>query len=163
LQLDPVPRQYPHLLSMWITLVEVVLDAALGLTLWLTGHLVAGNYYQALGRNWGPSLRTDQILGAGALWLIGDLAGLPFVGAVPIVSVVALAWGAVLGSLHRLDRRTFFALLAVGLADVIAGCRAGSAAAPPVGTASPPPEPPGWDEPTPPTPGPAPTGPNRVL
>jgi cytochrome c oxidase assembly factor CtaG len=81
LQLDPVPRQYPHLLSVWITLVEVVFDAALGLTLWLTGHLVAGDYYQALGRNWGPSLRTDQILGAGALWLIGDLAGLPFVGA----------------------------------------------------------------------------------
>jgi peptidoglycan/xylan/chitin deacetylase (PgdA/CDA1 family) len=82
---------------------------------------------------------------------------------VPIVDVVALAWGAVLGSFRRLDRRTFFALLAVGLADVIAGCRAGSAAAPPVGPASPPPEPPGWDQPTPPTPGPTPAGPNRVL
>ncbi|GDY31598.1 cytochrome c oxidase assembly protein [Gandjariella thermophila] len=81
LQLDPVPRQYPHLLSLWITLVEVVFDAALGLTLWLGGHLVAADYYQALGRIWGPNLRTDQILGAGALWLIGDLAGLPFVGA----------------------------------------------------------------------------------
>jgi cytochrome c oxidase assembly factor CtaG len=81
LQLDPVPRRYHHLISVTITLVEVIFDAALGLTLWLGGHLVAADYYQALGRTWGPSLRTDQILGAGALWLIGDLAGLPFLGA----------------------------------------------------------------------------------
>jgi cytochrome c oxidase assembly factor CtaG len=81
LQLDPVPRRYHHLISVTITFVEVIFDAALGLTLWLSGHLVAADYYQALGRTWGPSLHTDQILGAGALWLIGDLAGLPFLGA----------------------------------------------------------------------------------
>jgi len=81
LQLDPVPRRFHHLVSVWITLVEVVGDAALGLTLWFSGHLVAADHYQALGRTWGPDLHTDQIFGAGVLWIVGDLAGLPFLGA----------------------------------------------------------------------------------
>ena len=81
LQLDPVPHKYPHLISVVITFVEVIFDAALGLVLWLSPHLVAATYYQAVGRTWGPSLHTDQILGAGVLWLVGDLAGLPFLGA----------------------------------------------------------------------------------
>jgi cytochrome c oxidase assembly factor CtaG len=81
LQLDPVPRRFHHLVSVWITLVEVVGDATLGLTLWFSGHLVAADYYQALGRTWGPDLHTDQIFGAGVLWIVGDLAGLPFLGA----------------------------------------------------------------------------------
>lgn len=79
LQLDPVPVEWHPLVALWITLVEVLVDAALGLVLWLGTWLVAADYYTALGRSWGPDLRTDQILGAGALWIIGDLAGLPFV------------------------------------------------------------------------------------
>ncbi len=81
LQLDPVPHKYPHLISVVITFVEVIFDAALGLVLWLNPHIVAHDYYQALGRNWGPSLRDDQIIGAGILWIAGDAAGLPFLGA----------------------------------------------------------------------------------
>jgi cytochrome c oxidase assembly factor CtaG len=81
LQLDPVPHRYPHLISVVITFVEVIFDAALGLVLWLSPHIVAEAYYQAVGRTWGPSPRDDQIFGAGVLWLVGDLAGLPFLGA----------------------------------------------------------------------------------
>ena len=81
LQLDPVPHRYPHLISVVITFVEVIFDAALGLVLWLNPHIVAETWYQGVGRTWGPSLRDDQIFGAGVLWLVGDLAGLPFLGA----------------------------------------------------------------------------------
>ncbi|HEY2699432.1 MAG TPA: cytochrome c oxidase assembly protein [Pseudonocardiaceae bacterium] len=81
LQLDPVPHKYPHLISVVITFVEVIFDAALGLVLWLSPHIIAHDYYQALGRGWGPSLRDDQIIGAGVLWIAGDAAGLPFLGA----------------------------------------------------------------------------------
>jgi cytochrome c oxidase assembly factor CtaG len=81
LQLDPVPRRFHHLVSVWITFAEVVFDAALGLTLWFSGHIVAEDYYQALGRHWGPDPRLDQTFGAGVLWIVGDLAGLPFLGA----------------------------------------------------------------------------------
>lgn len=81
LQLDPVPHRYPHLISIVITFAEVIFDAALGLVLWLGPDLVARDYYLALQRTWGPSPRTDQIIGAGVLWLVGDLAGLPFLAA----------------------------------------------------------------------------------
>jgi Cytochrome c oxidase caa3 assembly factor (Caa3_CtaG) len=73
----PVPRRYPYLVSIWITFAEAIFGGALGLMLIFGRHLVAGDYYQALGRLWGPSLRQDQVIGGGALWLIGDLAGLP--------------------------------------------------------------------------------------
>ncbi|WAL64789.1 cytochrome c oxidase assembly protein [Amycolatopsis cynarae] len=80
LRLDPTPREDHHLVSFGISFAEVVVDAALGLILWL-GPLRAAGYYEALHRAWGPDLRTDQIVGAGILWIGGDLAGLPFVGA----------------------------------------------------------------------------------
>lgn len=80
LQVDPTPREDHHLVSFGISMTEVIVDAALGLVLWL-GPLRAAGYYEALGRIWGPDLRTDQIIGAGVLWIGGDLAGLPFVGA----------------------------------------------------------------------------------
>jgi cytochrome c oxidase assembly factor CtaG len=80
IQLDPTPREDPHLVSVWIALTEVVFDGVLGLVLWL-GPLVAPGYYHELARAWGPDQRLDQIIGAGVLWIGGDIAGLPFVAA----------------------------------------------------------------------------------
>ncbi|MEW1960625.1 cytochrome c oxidase assembly protein [Kineococcus sp. NPDC059986] len=80
LQVDPTPRQDTHLVSFAISLVEVIADAGLGLVLWF-GPLRAAEYYTALHRAWGPDVRTDQIIGAGVLWIGGDIAGLPFIGA----------------------------------------------------------------------------------
>ncbi|GAA1954495.1 cytochrome c oxidase assembly protein [Catenulispora subtropica] len=81
LRLDPVPKEYPHLVSVWITFAEAIADGALGLTLMLGHNLVAGDWYTALNRGWGPTPKQDQVWGGGALWLIGDLAGVPFIGA----------------------------------------------------------------------------------
>lgn len=81
LRLDPVPKEYPHLVSVWITFAEAIADGALGLTLMLGHHLVAGDWYTALNKPWGPAPKQDQVWGGGALWLIGDLAGVPFLGA----------------------------------------------------------------------------------
>jgi cytochrome c oxidase assembly factor CtaG len=80
LRVDPVPKAYPYLVTMWVTGTEVVGDAILGLAIMADQNLIAGSYYRALGRPWGPSLRADQVLGGGAIWLIGDLIGLPFLG-----------------------------------------------------------------------------------
>ena len=60
LRVDPVPKAYPYLVSLWVTGVEVVADAVLGLAIIADEHLIAGSYYQALGRPWGPSLRADR-------------------------------------------------------------------------------------------------------
>jgi len=81
LRVDPVPKAYPYLVSLWVTGAEVVGDAVLGLAIIAANQLIAGSYYQALGRPWGPSLRADQVIGGGALWILGDLVGLPFLAA----------------------------------------------------------------------------------
>jgi cytochrome c oxidase assembly factor CtaG len=80
-RIDPTPRADPYLLSVAISVAEVIFDGVLGLTLWL-GPLIAPHYYLVLHRGWGPDPRLDQIIGAGVLWIGGDLAGLPFLAAV---------------------------------------------------------------------------------
>ncbi|MDG3013250.1 cytochrome c oxidase assembly protein [Speluncibacter jeojiensis] len=77
LQADPVPHKYPAMLSIAITFTEVLVDASLGLALWL-GPLRAPEHYEAIARTWGPDLQTDQIVGAGIIWILGDLIGVPF-------------------------------------------------------------------------------------
>jgi cytochrome c oxidase assembly factor CtaG len=81
LRADPVPRAYPYLVSLWVTGAEVVGDAVLGLAVIADQHLIAGSYYRALARPWGPGLRADQVIGGGALWILGDIVGLPFLAA----------------------------------------------------------------------------------
>lgn len=78
LQSDPVPRRYSPLLSIGISVAEGLGDGVLGVVLWL-GPLIAYDYYSALQRDWGPSLRDDQTLGAGVLWILGDVLGIPFI------------------------------------------------------------------------------------
>jgi hypothetical protein len=64
-----------------VTGAEVVGDAVLGLAVIADQSLIAGGYYHALARPWGPSLTTDQVLGGGTLWILGDIVGLPFLAA----------------------------------------------------------------------------------
>jgi cytochrome c oxidase assembly factor CtaG len=80
LQIDPVPRKYSHLITVWLTFAETIFDGVLGLVLWMGGHVVAADLYSL--RSWGPDVRTDQIIGAGILWIGADAAGLPFLGAI---------------------------------------------------------------------------------
>ncbi len=81
LRVDPVPKAYPYVVSLWITAAEVVGDAILGLSVVASNSLLASGYYHALARPWGPSFRTDQVLGGGVLWIFGDIVGLPFLAA----------------------------------------------------------------------------------
>jgi cytochrome c oxidase assembly factor CtaG len=80
LQVDPVPTTYPSLVSMWITFAEVIFDGGLGLILMLSSHVIGLSHYEAV-RDWGPTPLTDQQLGGAAFWILGDLSGLPFLGA----------------------------------------------------------------------------------
>ncbi|MDH6284789.1 cytochrome c oxidase assembly factor CtaG [Prescottella agglutinans] len=77
IQVDPVPHRYPQLISMGITIAEVLGDGILGIVIWL-GPEIAVEYYSQFTRTWGPSPRTDQSIGAGILWLLGDVIGIPF-------------------------------------------------------------------------------------
>jgi hypothetical protein len=81
LRVDPVPRAYPYIVTLWITAAEVVGDAVLGIAVIASTSLLAGPYYHALARPWGPTLATSQVLGGGVLWILGDIVGLPFLAA----------------------------------------------------------------------------------
>ena len=78
LQADPVPRRYPQLISLLITVAEALGDGVLGLVIW-QGSLIGSAYYSGLHRSWGPDQRLDQTIGAGVLWILGDVVGWPFV------------------------------------------------------------------------------------
>jgi cytochrome c oxidase assembly factor CtaG len=77
LQADPVPQRFSQLISLVISIFETIGDGILGLVLWL-GPLIATAYYVGLHRSWGPSMRVDQSVGAGVLWILGDVLGIPF-------------------------------------------------------------------------------------
>lgn len=81
LRVDPVPKQYPYVVSLWITGAEVIGDAILGVAVIASNGLIGATWYQQLARPWGPTLHTDQVLGGGVLWILGDLVGLPFLAA----------------------------------------------------------------------------------
>jgi cytochrome c oxidase assembly factor CtaG len=76
-----VPKEYSYAVSMWITGAEVIGDAFLGLAIIASQNLIGAAWYHALARPWGPTLQSDQIIGGGALWILGDLVGLPFLAA----------------------------------------------------------------------------------
>ena len=84
LRVDPVPKEYAYAVSMWITGALVIGDAFLGIAVIAYQGLIGEAWYQALARPWGPSLRTDQVIGGGVLWILGDLVGLPFLAALLI-------------------------------------------------------------------------------
>ncbi|ALG83697.1 cytochrome c oxidase assembly protein [Gordonia phthalatica] len=77
LQADPVPRHRHAGLSLVIATAETLGDGVLGVVLW-QGWVLDAVVRQAMLRDWGPSPRTDQTVGAGILWVLGDVVGLPF-------------------------------------------------------------------------------------
>jgi cytochrome c oxidase assembly factor CtaG len=81
LRVDPVPKAYAYAVSMWITGAAVIGDAFFGIAVIADQNLLGAAYYHALARPWGPTLATDQVIGGGVLWILGDLVGLPFLAA----------------------------------------------------------------------------------
>ncbi len=84
LRFDPVPRPYAYVVALWVSAVEVIGDAILGLAVIADQNLIARGYYYGLHRPWGPTVRFDQMLGGGTLWVLGDIIGLPFLAAMLI-------------------------------------------------------------------------------
>ncbi|WP_460863151.1 cytochrome c oxidase assembly protein [Rhodococcus aerolatus] len=78
LQRDPVPRLYPQYVTVALTFAEVGADIAVPLAVLNSRSLIAGDYYLGLdGLEW-VDRTTDQAVGGGVLWVLGDLALIPF-------------------------------------------------------------------------------------
>lgn len=75
LGLDPMPMRLSYPMRMIATFVTMPFHAFLGITVMGSTHLIGGDWYRALGRTWGPSLASDQVLAGGILWASGDLLG----------------------------------------------------------------------------------------
>jgi cytochrome c oxidase assembly factor CtaG len=80
LRVDPVPREYPYGVAMWITAAEVVGDGFFGIAVIADQTMLGGAHYHAAGYPYGPSLATAQVIGGGVIWVLGDFVGLPFLG-----------------------------------------------------------------------------------
>jgi cytochrome c oxidase assembly factor CtaG len=78
LRVDPVPKEYPYGVGMWITAAEVVGDAFFGIAVIADQTMIGAAHYHAAGYPFGPSLATGQVIGGGVIWILGDFVGLPF-------------------------------------------------------------------------------------
>jgi cytochrome c oxidase assembly factor CtaG len=78
LRVDPVPREYPYAVGMWITAAEVIGDAFFGIAVIADQTVIGAAHYHAAGYPYGPSLATSQVIGGGIIWILGDFVGLPF-------------------------------------------------------------------------------------
>ena len=54
LRVDPVPKEYLYVVTLWITVVEVIGDMFFGIAVIADQNLIGASYFRALGRPWGP-------------------------------------------------------------------------------------------------------------
>ena len=80
LRVDPVPKEYPYGVGMWIAAAEVVGDAFFGIAVIADQTMIGAAHYHAAGYPFGPNLATGQVIGGGIIWILGDFVGLPFLG-----------------------------------------------------------------------------------
>ena len=79
---DPVRWRLPHGARALLLFLTVPFHAVAGLAILTTGDLLAGGFYAEHAPAWAASALTDQRTGAGLLWAVGDLLGLPVAGVV---------------------------------------------------------------------------------
>jgi cytochrome c oxidase assembly factor CtaG len=78
LRVDPVPKEYPYGIGMWLAAAEIVGDAFFGIAVIADQSIIGAGHYHAVGYPYGPALNTSQVIGGGVLWILGDFVGLPF-------------------------------------------------------------------------------------
>ncbi len=76
LGLDPMPSRLAHPVRMIAVFLTLPFHAMLGVAIMSTSSVIAGDWYAALHRHWGPTPLADQELAGGLLWASGDLIGL---------------------------------------------------------------------------------------
>ncbi|WP_440103261.1 cytochrome c oxidase assembly protein [Glutamicibacter mishrai] len=70
---DPIPKRYPYPMRLVVLLATVAFHAFFGVALMSTETLLAPDYFGNMGRTWGGTALEDQVVGAGAMWAIGEV------------------------------------------------------------------------------------------
>ena len=73
-----LPRWCSHPVRALLVFLDGLFDSVPGLVVMTSGTLVAGHWYHSHTRDWGPSVRHDQMLGGGLMLVLAELVGLPF-------------------------------------------------------------------------------------
>lgn len=81
LGVDPVPHRPPFVFRFLLVVGLAPVHVLLGIPIMMRSTLIAGDFYGALGRTWGPTLLQDQYFGGGVLWGFGDLSAAVLIGA----------------------------------------------------------------------------------
>jgi cytochrome c oxidase assembly factor CtaG/putative copper export protein len=84
--IDPGPARPPYPLRLVLLLATMGFHAFFGVTLMSASTVLQGGYFGGLGRTWGADLLTDQKLGGGIAWGIGELPTLA------LAVVLAFQW-----------------------------------------------------------------------
>ncbi|QUW85838.1 cytochrome c oxidase assembly protein (plasmid) [Streptomyces mirabilis] len=73
-----LPAWCTHPVRAALVFLDGVFDAIPGLVVMTSSTLLAGRWYAAQGRDWGPNVQRDQMIGGGAMISIAELVGLLF-------------------------------------------------------------------------------------
>lgn len=92
----PLRWRIPHPMRLLFVLLLVPIHAVLGIAIMNADPVIGSSFYAGLGREWGPSLADDQLIGGGVLWAGHELV------LVAILLVVVSQW---LDAEERLGRR----------------------------------------------------------
>ncbi|WP_031521037.1 cytochrome c oxidase assembly protein [Streptomyces sp. NRRL F-5123] len=74
-----LPRWCSHPVRAALVFLDGLFDSVPGIVVMTSGSLIAGHWYTAHPRTWGPSLQHDQMLGGGLMLTLAELVGLPFI------------------------------------------------------------------------------------
>jgi putative copper resistance protein D len=77
-----LPRWCSHPVRALLVFLDGLFDSVPGIVVMTSGTLVAGHWYAAHPRTWGPSPHRDQMIGGGLMLTLAELVGLPFILAV---------------------------------------------------------------------------------
>ncbi len=95
-----LPRWCTHPVRALLVFLDGLFDSIPGIVVMLSGTLVAGHWYAAHPRTWGPTLQRDQQIGGGLMLTLAELVGLPF-----LIAVFTEWWRAERARTAELDAR----------------------------------------------------------
>jgi putative copper resistance protein D len=72
--------------GVMVGILELIIDAIPGLLVRLRPEVLAGSYWGAVHRSWGPSAIRDQHLAGEVLWILAELIDVPF------LAILAVRW-----------------------------------------------------------------------
>ena len=82
LALDPLPHPMPYVFRVMMIIGLGPMHVLLGIPVMMGNDVFARDYYEELGRDWGPTLLYDQQVGGGLLWVFGDVVTVAFLGGI---------------------------------------------------------------------------------